>query len=182
MHFFRKSVSTFYLFLVVSPYILAIVIGMEDKNIRYFHSIRQQEALERLRDTHRLQFIVLHGSHVTNRARKNSDIDVALVEKFSMEGARLSFDSLLQISNELETIFGQSLKGDIDIKTLRGVDPLFRYLVVRDGQLLAGDPGAYNEFKAFAFRDYMDSWDLRKLERQMIECKQRSLRERYAKW
>lgn len=60
------------------------------------------------------------------------------------------------------------------------MDPLFRYLVVGDGILLYGNSTDYEEFKAYAFRDYMDSYDLRNLEEQMARAKIRMLEERYA--
>ena len=68
---------------------------------------------------------------------------------------------------------------NLDIKSLKGVDSLFRFLVVQDGFLLAGDDLKYQSFNAFAFRDYVDSAGLRDLELKMIQHKQKKIEERY---
>lgn len=63
----------------------------------------------------------------------------------------------------------RAFPGDsIDLAFLRNVDPLFRWEIVRDGRLLWGDPVDFLEYRAFAFRDYVDSADLRALERALF--------------
>lgn len=93
---------------------------------------------------------------------------------------RIDFDEFLTIHGELAEIFGDSPGRDLDLKALHGVDPFFRYEVTREGVLLYGDPADYEEFKAYAYRDYIDSADLRELERILLEKSIRSLAERYA--
>lgn len=124
---------------------------------------------------HNLRFIILHGSYAKGPSHPGSDLDIAIVR-----GRRVEFEELLQIHAELASVFGDNRERELDLKTLHSVDPLFRYLVTRDGALLYGDPVAYEEFKAYAFRDYMDSQDLRQLEYHMTKTKQRLLTQRYA--
>jgi hypothetical protein len=57
---------------------------------------------------------------------------------------------------------------EIDLKSLHGVDPLFRFQVMWKGVLLAGIRKDYLSFKAYAYRDYMDSWDLFRLKKALI--------------
>ena len=94
-------------------------------------------------------------------------------------GADRSWEACGAVSDQLAEALGTAVTGELDVKFLDSSDPLLRYFVVRDGCLLAGDPQAYQEFKAFAFRDYLDSWDLRRLERRMIRHKQQALAARY---
>ena len=123
-----------------------------------------------------LRFIILHGSYVKGTPYKGSDLDIALVRN-----RRINLEELLQIHAELADVFGDNRDRELDLKTLYNVDPLFRYLVTREGALLYGNPTDYEEFKAYAFRDYMDTAGLRNLELQMTKAKQELLTQRYAK-
>lgn len=129
-----------------------------------FFTHEQQQGLVRVAREHHLRFIILHGSYATGRTRSDSDLDIAIVGTQQIET-----DSFLQIYSQLAEIFGDNAQRPLDLKTLDRVDDLFRYLVVRDGQLLYGNSFDYAEFKALAFRKYMDSTDLRHLKKQLLE-------------
>lgn len=131
--------------------------------------------LEKLRHHHHLRFIILHGSYAKGKERKDSDCDIAVVGN-----KPVGFKEIIDLHSSLTDLFEAVGIYDVDVKSLDRVDPLFRYLVVRDSVLLAGKPFDYNEFKAYAFRDYLDSVNLRILERRMIKVKQKILSERYA--
>jgi len=136
---------------------------------------RQTDELRKISRAHDLRFVILHGSQAKGTAGAGADIDVAVV------GNRpLPFDEYLALHGELAEVFGDDPERELDLKTLHGVDPLFRYQVTRDGVLLFGDPTAYEEFKAFAFRDYVDSSDLRKLEKLLLQKSIQKLSQRYA--
>lgn len=122
-----------------------------------------------------LRFVILHGSYALGKERPDSDLDIALVGKQEIP-SEVFFDLYGKLSDALA---GQGIQ-DFDIKTLHHVDPFFRYLVVKDGILLYGNPTEYEEFKAFAFSDFMDSADLRRLELQMTLYKQKYLDQRYS--
>ena len=85
--------------------------------------------------------------------------------------------NLIEMHGEVEDIFKAQKPSarllDLDLKSLNRVDPFFRYEVVRDGQLLYGDPTDYEDYKAYAFRAFEDSKDLRELERVLIEKSRR---------
>lgn len=131
--------------------------------------------VEELRQEYNLRFIILHGSYAKGKERSDSDCDIAVVGNHL-----LGWKDVTAIESRLTELLGAGKISNLDVKSLDRVDPLFRYFVVRDSVLLAGDPHEYNEFKAYAFRDYVDSLDLRILERRMIQSKQKMLSERYA--
>ncbi|MBI3274140.1 MAG: nucleotidyltransferase domain-containing protein, partial [Candidatus Colwellbacteria bacterium] len=113
---------------------------------------------------HDLRFIILHGSYATGKEYAGSDVDIAILGK-----TLLAFDEVLHIHGELADIFGDSKERELDLKTLHRVDSLFRYQVVCDGVLLYGNKRAYEEFKGYAFRDYVDSSDLRELQDLLLK-------------
>lgn len=130
----------------------------------------QKEKIQSIGRAYDLRFIILHGSYAAGNPRHDSDVDIALMGK-----RPLSFDALLAVQGELGDVFGDTPERELDVKELRGVDPLFRYEVTRTGVLLYGDQTAYHEFQAYAFRDYMESGDLRKLELALLKKSMRAL-------
>jgi uncharacterized protein len=66
----------------------------------------------------------------------------------------------------------------LDLVLLPDADPLFRWEITRAGVLLWGDPLDFLEYRAFAYRDFVDSAGLRALERVLFEKKMALIRER----
>lgn len=124
----------------------------------------QKKALREIGTAYNLRYIILHGSYAKRTPRQGSDLDMAILGK-----STLSFEDTLKIHGELAKILGDNRERELDLKTLHGVDSLFRYEVVRYGKLLYGDASEYEEFKAYAYRDYMDSYDLRELELGLLK-------------
>lgn len=120
-------------------------------------------ALEELCREFALSFIVLHGSRATGKERRGSDLDLAYMPK----GA-ISFNDQMALYGKLATVSGDTPDRELDVKSLRGTDPLFMYEVARDSVFLAGDRSAYEEFRNSAFVRYHDSKDLRDLEQQLL--------------
>ena len=133
--------------------------------------LKTQEAAEK----YGLKFIILHGSYATGKNYPGSDLDVAVLGEKPPD-----FKIVLKLHSDLADIFGDGPERELDLKTLHNVDSLFRYLVIRDGILLYGDSTQYEEYKSFAYRDYMDSRDLRDLEYRMTLAKQEMLTKLYA--
>ena len=70
-------------------------------------------------------------------------------------------DLFINLSYEFTHIF----KGiEVNIKSLHQVDPFFRYQVMQNSILIYGQPFDYHNFKTYAFRAYVDSKDLLRLE------------------
>jgi predicted nucleotidyltransferase len=141
----------------------------------HFLTENMKRELEKIRVHHNLRFIILHGSYAKGKEHSESDFDIAV-----LGNQVIGFRELMEVQDSFDEVFDGMHIYNLDVKSLDRVDPLFRFLVVRDSILLAGDPHDYNEFKAYAFRDYVDSADLRMLERRMVESKQKMLSDRYA--
>jgi predicted nucleotidyltransferase len=136
----------------------------------------QQQRIEEVGRKHHLKFILLHGSYATDKVKKGSDLDIALLGEKQVE-----FEELLDIYSDLAKIFGDHPQRELDIKSLHKADPLFCYQVVKDSQLLYGDRTDFNEFKAYAFSNYFDSQDLFHLENKLIQKFQTYLNQKYAR-
>ena len=120
--------------------------------------------------------LVLFGSHATGSPPPTATSDLDLALSFSRGVQRPAFSDLFVA---LSRVFqGHSL----DLAFLGDADPLFRWEVVREGVLLWGDPLEFLEYRAFAFRDFVDSADLPALERRLSEEKLGLVRRRSASY
>ncbi len=139
-------------------------------------TLEQKQEVEAIGRKYDLKLVLLHGSYATKTPRRGSDLDIAILGR-----RHLSLDDILKIHAELAKIFGDNKARELDLKSLHGVDPLFRFEALRNSLLLYGNPTDYEEFKIYAYRDYEDSHDLRKLERVLLEKSIRALADRYAR-
>ena len=136
---------------------------------------QQQTELDRIGKKYDLRFVILHGSYATGKQHRGSDLDIAVLEMHPTESR-----SFLEMYGDFAQIFGDNRERELDLKTLRHTDPLFRYHVVRDGVLLYGNRLEYDEFTAYAFRVYIDSRDLRILEEKLLRKSIQQLKTHYA--
>lgn len=65
----------------------------------------------------------------------------------------------------------------IDLTDLDKVNILLRYDVTSGGKLLYGDENNYAQYRAFAFREYIDAKPLFRLEDYLINKRQRLINE-----
>lgn len=109
-----------------------------------------------------LRLVVLFGSWATSSPppAAESDVDIAVL---GCPSARF-----WECYTALDGVFPQRR---LDLVRLEAADPLLRYEVTRQGILLAGDPDSFCEYRAFAYRDFVDSADLFALEQRMFEKK-----------
>ena len=121
---------------------------------------------------YKLRLAVIYGSYAKDKSHKASDLDIAVLGK-----KELDFKTVLELYSEFSDVFRGK---EIDIKSLHRVDPFFRYQVMRDSILIYGEPLEYHNFKAYAFRAYMDSRDLLRLEQIMSQKTISYLRESHA--
>lgn len=119
-----------------------------------------------------LRMLVLFGSHATGDPPPGPDSDVDLAVSFT---DRHRNPSVWDAQRELSPIFGAHT---LDVVFLRDADPLFRWEIVKEGNLLWGDAIDFLNYRAFAFRDFIDSADLRRLERTLFEKKMNFIRKR----
>lgn len=118
-------------------------------------------------ENHNLLLAVLYGSRASGKAREDSDIDIAVFGE-----KPISFKELVDLNNEFMDVFKVN---EIDVKSLHFVDPLFRYQVMQKGILLYGKERDYHSFRAYAFRDYHDSYDLFRLKENIMKKRLKNL-------
>ncbi len=110
---------------------------------------------------HSLRLMVLYGSHAKGMAKKNSDVDIAVLGEKALDLGQIT-----DIINE----FMDLLKiNEVDVKSLHKTNPLFRWEVMERGILLYGDELDFVKFRAYAFRDYVDSKSLFDLKEKMVK-------------
>lgn len=119
--------------------------------------------IAKIAEKYDLKLVVLYGSQATGKANENSDIDIAI-----LGNRRIDFDRHIELINEFTGLFHTD---EVDVKLLHSTNPLFRYQVMRDGILLFGKKHDFISFRAYAFRDYMDSRDLLRLKQIMIQSR-----------
>jgi predicted nucleotidyltransferase len=132
----------------------------------------RREELERTCERLGVRLLVLFGSHSPGGLPPGpgSDVDVAL--SFRRDEARVA---VLDLHEQLAAAFPS---GQLDIVLLHDADPLFRWEIMERATLLYGDVDEFLEYRAFAYRDFMDSADLRALERTLSDRKMKRIRER----
>jgi len=115
-----------------------------------------------------LGLVVLFGSHAKGRPipGPESDVDVAVYG--------CPRDKYWECYKALDEVFAEV---DLDLVRLEDADPLFRYEIMQSGRLLDGNPDLFCEYRAYAYRDFIDSADLFALEQTLFEKKMSRLRE-----
>jgi len=134
----------------------------------------QNQKIKNIGRKYNLKLIIIHGSYATGKIKPDSDIDIGILGK-----KPLDYKTIGNIYMDLEEIFGNHGKRELDIKSLHKIDPLFLYYVAKDSQLIYGNTIDYNEFRAYAFRFYHDSRDLFKLEKLLVSRYQDYLNKKY---
>jgi len=118
-----------------------------------------------------LELVVLFGSYATGSPppHAESDVDLALLPAQSGPAP-----SLLDAYEAMDGVFGGARPDPV---LLHRADPLFRHEIMRRGVLLYGDVDRFLEYRAFAFRAYVDASDLLALERLLFERKMARIEE-----
>lgn len=113
-----------------------------------------------------LRLVVLYGSYAKGRPGPQSDLDVAVlgcpVGKFWE-----CYENLLEVFRAYS----------LDLVRLEDADALLRDEIMRDAILLYGDPDLFYEYRAFAYRDFVDSADLFALEEVLFRKKMDRIKE-----
>ena len=115
-----------------------------------------------------LRLVVLYGSRATQRPEPTpeSDVDIAVLgcqaEKF--------WDCYMALSETLGKL-------SLDMVRIEDADALFRHEIMRVGVLLYGDPDLFCEYRAYAYRDFVDSADLLALEEALFQRKMAHIKE-----
>lgn len=137
-------------------------------------STEEKRKIEETGKRHNLKLILVYGSYAKGAQNHLSDLDIAC-----LCSGQIGFDETMSLYSDLASVFGD-IKRELDVVLLNKKDPLFIYQVAKNAKLLYGDSVDFQEFKAFAFRSYMDSKDLRELEKKLVLKTQRQLSAAYA--
>ena len=124
------------------------------------------EQLEKVTEIGRrydLKLILMHGSYATGKTHPHSDLDIAVLGRREIDR-----EKFLDLHSEFMDVLGDDPERELDFKTLHRKDPLFLYQVMKDSRLLYGNPTDYHQLKAYAYRLYEDSRDLRRLEKVLV--------------
>lgn len=116
-----------------------------------------------------LTMLVAYGSRACGRSTPESDLDLALLGPGPRNWERLS--TCLRRLGEVFPDYS------LDLTFLSDADPLFRWEVMREGVLLFGDPLTFLEYRAFAYKDFVDSADLRRVEQALFRKRMDWIRE-----
>lgn len=133
-------------------------------------TVKQKKEINKIGKKYNLRFVIIHGSYAIGEEKKGSDLDVAVYGK-----KKISFDQQLKIFNNFEKVFGNNKKRELDLKSLHNANSLFRYEVVRSGQLIYGNQNDFDEYYLYACKDYNDSKSLFKLQDILINKRQKHL-------
>ncbi len=118
-------------------------------------------AFDDLARRHGIRLLLQFGSTVTGRARRDSDLDLAVL----LQRAPESLMEIGALIGDLEAL----LPGRrVDVAVLNRADPLLLKQVTTHCVLLHGEPRALAEFKMYAFRRYQDHRRYLDLERRFV--------------
>lgn len=120
------------------------------------------KSLKNIAKKYSLSFIILFGSLAKNRARQESDVDLAIFEK-----KPLTLNKELLLRKELFEIF----KRESDLAFIRKAEPLLLGQIAQYGKLLYGDEKRFKEFRVYAMKQNLDFEPYFKLQEKLIRRK-----------
>lgn len=124
---------------------------------------KQKSRIQKIGDEYNLKLILIHGSYAKGQSRQGSDLDIAILGRQA-----INWKVFNNISKELEDVFGDNKKRELDLKTLEDVDSLFLYQVMKDSILIYGSSFDYLELKTYSIRNYWDNMAIFKLEEILV--------------
>lgn len=116
--------------------------------------------LENIGKKNNLKLLILFGSRARKDHNKDSDYDIAILDKYYDE------QKSLNIINEIENLFNSN----IDLINLNKTkDPLVRNIIAREGIcIFESEKGLFDEFQIDSIFDYIDYKPLYKIEEQIM--------------
>ncbi len=128
------------------------------------------EKLEKYSRERGIIFLILFGSQALGNVREDSDYDIAVLT--TKEKNISDFKNYVDMLDFLSESLGLP-DNRIDLTNLNKTNPFHRYEVTSAGILLYGDEDRYADYKAFVFKNYIDSKPLFELEKFLIEKRQK---------
>lgn len=120
-----------------------------------------QHKLRELCKKYGLDLVVLHGSSVSGKLHKESDIDIGILAESASLGRRI-FD----IQSDFTDLFGERC----DLVVLNNTETMIVYQVAVKGVVLyESRKGLFAAFKTTAITRYQDAQKFRRLERRYLQ-------------
>jgi uncharacterized protein len=120
-------------------------------------------------DSMGIKLIILFGSQAQKRARSESDYDIAVLTD-DHNNIR-DFDNYSKILFFLrEALNIPDYK--IDLTNINEANPLLLHEIFSKNELIYGNQNVFDEYRAFAFRTYIDARPLLELESFLIKKRQ----------
>jgi len=130
----------------------------------------QKRKLKEIAERYRLALMILFGSQVKKQPYQlyqESDFDVAYLSKKDLSGKEI-----IDLDCDLIDVFNSDR---VDLTDLRNANPFLRYEIAKNSQLLYGKEMDYLDFKAFAFKDYINHRSLFELRDFLMKKRHRLL-------
>jgi len=128
---------------------------------------KQTEGIVRNRG---LRFAVIFGSRANGKARQDSDLDIGILDPKPETYRRFG-----EIFNDFSNVF----RGyNVDLRMIKGSEPVFLYNVLMKSQFLCGDRQDFYNYRAFAYKNFVDSKPLFELKTKMLQKQQKFLKQK----
>ncbi|MFH1392703.1 MAG: nucleotidyltransferase domain-containing protein [bacterium] len=127
----------------------------------------QKNRIAKIAKRYNLEMVLLFGSQINGKARPDSDLDIAVLDNKPETYQR--FGNLFNLFSRIFSGF------NIDLRLIKNSEPVLLFSVFNDGQLLYGDTQKYFNYKAFAYKNYVDSKPLFELKQRLLEKRQKKL-------
>ncbi len=112
--------------------------------------------------------VLLFGSRASENYREDSDVDIAVVSHGNLE-----MKDKISLNTDLISVFDNDRIDLVDLK--KTDDPILIYEIARNCKLLFGERDDLDNFKLFAYRNYVDHEPLFKLQREIARRNQKNL-------
>ena len=121
---------------------------MESQKNFFTVSKAQRHQIKKIAQKFGLKLVVLFGSKAEGRFKEGSDLDIAV-----LSGGKPTYKLFSRLFSALSKVFK---KENIDLRFLNEANPLFRFEVIKNGILLAGEERFYKDFKIQTIKSYID--------------------------
>jgi len=131
---------------------------------------KQKQIAQELVKKHGLEFAVIFGSQANGKARVDSDLDIGILDEQPETYKRYG-----DLFSDFSSVFrGQN----VDLRMIKGSEPVFLYNTLVKGKFLAGDEHEFYNYKAFAYKNFVDSQSIFELKTKMLRKQQESLKQK----
>lgn len=131
-------------------------------------SSQQKNKISQITQKYNLEMILLFGSQVNGQTNFDSDFDIAYLPKKKLGGKQK-----INLNCDFIDVFHND---KIDMVNVQGANPLLKYEISQNSQLLFGDEIDYLNFKGRAYRQYIDAQPLFELQHILVKKRHELLR------